>query len=79
MLDKDDWKLFDFTSDDEVDDISYFYIDPEIFIGGGPELNKKLGLLAFNNFVGNLKYVFFNDISILFELKMGNPKVITFN
>lgn len=28
-----------------------------------------------NNFVGSLKYVFFNDISILYELKRGNPKV----
>jgi hypothetical protein len=28
-----------------------------------------------NNFVGCLKYVFFNDISILYELKKGNPKV----
>lgn len=25
--------------------------------------------------MGSLKYVFFNDISILYELKRGNPKV----
>ena len=28
-------------------------IDPEIYIGGGPELHKKQGLLSFNNFAGN--------------------------
>ena len=33
------------------------------------------GLMSHNNFVGCLKYAFFNDISILYELKKGNPKV----
>jgi len=33
------------------------------------------GLVSHNNFVGCLKYAFFNDISILYELKKGNPKV----
>lgn len=33
------------------------------------------GLKSHNNFVGSLKHVFFNDISILYELKRGNPKV----
>ncbi|XP_066991342.1 axotactin isoform X2 [Anabrus simplex] len=54
---------------------AYLYIDPEIYIGGGPELHKKEGLVSNNNFAGSLKYVFFNDISILYELKKGNPKV----
>lgn len=53
----------------------YLYIDPEIYIGGGPELQRKKGLMSHNNFVGCLKYAFFNDISILYELKKGNPKV----
>ncbi|KAJ9577003.1 hypothetical protein L9F63_006440, partial [Diploptera punctata] len=53
----------------------HLYIDPEIYIGGGPELHKKPGLMSYNNFAGCLKYVFFNDISILYELKKGNPKV----
>ncbi|XP_044268861.1 contactin-associated protein like 5-1 isoform X3 [Tribolium madens] len=51
------------------------YIDPEIYIGGGPELQKKTGLKSKNNFVGGLKYVFFNDISIIYELNKNNPKV----
>lgn len=51
------------------------YIDPEIYIGGGPELQKKKGLWSRNNFVGSLKYVFYNDISIIYELKKLNPKV----
>jgi len=38
-------------------------------------MNLFLGLKSHNNFVGSLKYVFFNDISILYELKKGNPKV----
>ncbi|KAH8410696.1 hypothetical protein KR222_005144 [Zaprionus bogoriensis] len=49
--------------------------DPEIYFGGGPELHKKKGLLSHNNFVGSLKYVYYNDISILYELQRGNPKV----
>ncbi|XP_046397067.1 contactin-associated protein-like 2 isoform X2 [Ischnura elegans] len=53
----------------------HLYIDPEIYIGGGPELRDKIGLASRNNFVGALKYVFFNDISILYELEKGNPKV----
>ncbi|XP_014478317.1 PREDICTED: uncharacterized protein LOC106746323 isoform X2 [Dinoponera quadriceps] len=50
-------------------------IDPEIYIGGGPELHKKKGLLSHNNFAGSLKYVFFNDKSIIYELKRFNPMV----
>ncbi|XP_073968823.1 axotactin isoform X3 [Rhodnius prolixus] len=53
----------------------HLYIDPEIYIGGGPELDKKAGLRSFNNFVGSLKYVFYNDVSILYELNKTNPKV----
>lgn len=49
--------------------------DPEIYFGGGPDLHKKKGLYSNNNFAGALKYVFYNDISILYELKKGNPKV----
>ena len=49
--------------------------DPEIYFGGGPDLNKKKGLASHNNFAGSLKYVFYNDISVLYELKKGNPKV----
>ena len=50
-------------------------IDPEIYIGGGPELQKKKGLVSYNNFAGVLKYVFFNDKSIIYELKRMNPMV----
>ncbi|XP_076275482.1 axotactin isoform X2 [Rhynchophorus ferrugineus] len=53
----------------------FLYIDPEIYIGGGPELQKKIGLKSTNNFVGSLKYVFYNDISIIYELNKNNPKV----
>lgn len=38
-------------------------------------LSTFTGLKSNNFFVGSLKYVFFNDISILYELKRGNPKV----
>lgn len=54
---------------------SLLYIDPEIYIGGGPELQKMKGLWSRNNFVGCLKYVFYNDISIIYELNKQNPKV----
>lgn len=53
----------------------YLLFDPEIYFGGGPDLHKKKGLKSHNNFVGSLKYVYYNDISILYELQRGNPKV----
>lgn len=33
------------------------------------------GLASNNNFAGSLKYVYYNDISVLYELKNKNPKV----
>nr|CAD7256084.1 unnamed protein product [Timema shepardi] len=53
----------------------HLYIDPEIYFGGGPELHKKKGLVSSNNFPGCLKYVFFNDVSVLYELQKASPKV----
>lgn len=55
--------------------ISNLLFDPEIYFGGGPDLNKRKGLVSNNNFAGSLKYVYYNDVSILYELKKGNPKV----
>ena len=54
---------------------NHLLFDPEIYFGGGPNLVKKKGLTSKNNFAGVLKNVFFNDVSILYELKKGNPKV----
>lgn len=45
------------------------------FLTGGPDLNKKKGLISNNNFAGSFKYVFYNDVSVLYELKKGNAKV----
>lgn len=56
-------------------DAKFVCIDPEIYICGGPDLHKMKGLKSFNNFAGNLKYVYYNDVSILYELKQNNPKV----
>ncbi|XP_058465792.1 axotactin isoform X2 [Malaya genurostris] len=56
-------------------EIHNLLFDPEIYFGGGPNLSKRKGLASNNNFVGSLKYVFYNDVSVLFELKKGNPKV----
>ncbi|KAL0872124.1 hypothetical protein ABMA27_004544 [Loxostege sticticalis] len=56
-------------------DARYVCIDPEIYICGGPDLHKMKGLKSFNNFAGNLKYVYYNDVSILYELKQNNTKV----
>ncbi|XP_014243197.1 contactin-associated protein like 5-1 isoform X3 [Cimex lectularius] len=53
----------------------HLYIDPEINIGGGTELNKNKGLYSVNNFIGSLKYVFYNDASILYELNKTSHKV----
>lgn len=57
--------------------ISNLLFDPEIYFGGGPDLNKKKkkGLASHNNFAGSFKYVFYNDVSVLYELRKGNPKV----
>lgn len=56
-------------------DIHNLLFDPEIYFGGGPNLSKRKGLASNNNFVGSLKYAFYNDVSVLFELKKANPKV----
>lgn len=55
--------------------ITHLLFDPEIYFGGGPNLHKNKGLASNNNFAGSLKYVFYNDVSILYELQKGNPKV----
>lgn len=68
--------LDDITTTYEVPgDAKYVCIDPEIYICGGPDLHKMKGLKSFNNFAGNLKYVYYHDVSILYELKQHNPKV----
>ncbi|CAG9793731.1 unnamed protein product [Diatraea saccharalis] len=68
--------LDDVTKTYEVSGHSrYVCIDPEIYICGGPDLHKMKGLKSFNNFAGNLKYVYYNDVSILYELKQNNTKV----
>lgn len=68
--------LDDITATYEIPgNVKYVYIDPEIYICGGPDLHKMKGLKSFNNFAGNLKYVYYNDVSILYELKQSNPKV----
>jgi len=36
-------------------------IDPEIYIGGGPELYKKKGLLSHNNFAGFIRLLTLSD------------------
>jgi hypothetical protein len=54
-------------------------VNLEIFVFGSPELVQIIytcaGLASNNNFAGSLKYVFYNDISIIYELKKSNPKV----
>lgn len=66
----DDYKELNITGD-----VTNLLFDPEIYFGGGPDLHKRKGLASNNNFAGSLKYVYYNDISILYELKKGNPKV----
>ena len=53
---------------------SKLLFDPEIYFGGSPDPYKK-GLASHNNFVGSMKYVYYNDVSILYELNKANPKV----
>ncbi|XP_059608344.1 axotactin [Phlebotomus argentipes] len=66
----DQYKIIDIPGS-----VQNLLFDPEIYFGGGPELNKKKGLVSKNNFAGSLKYVFYNDVSILYELKKGSPKM----
>jgi hypothetical protein len=73
-----DKKIVKVILDDEMKIIEggrNLLFDPEIYFGGGPDLKKKKGLASHNNFAGSLKYVFYNDVSVLYELKKGNPKV----
>jgi len=40
-------------------------IDPEIYIGGGPELQKKKGLQSHNNFAGRPNFAMSKNVLIL--------------
>lgn len=40
-------------------------IDPEIYIGGGPELHKKKGLISHNNFAGNYRTNYHSSIRLI--------------
>lgn len=46
-------------------------IDPEIYIGGGPELQKKMGLQSYNNFAGNLYYLYYYIYFIYFLFRIN--------
>ncbi|XP_063236083.1 axotactin isoform X2 [Bacillus rossius redtenbacheri] len=54
----------------------HLYLDPEVYFGGGRDMHSKRGLVSSNNFAGCMKYVFFNDVSVLYELKRGGPQVL---
>ncbi|XP_059474027.1 axotactin isoform X2 [Neocloeon triangulifer] len=51
----------------------HLYLDPEICLGGGPRpSSRRAG--SKNNFVGSLKYAYFNDVNLLYELAKGSAR-----
>ena len=53
----------------------YLRFDPHIFIGGDRK-PLGLGLRSSNNFVGCLSEVYFNDVSILYKLRVNAPQAL---
>ncbi|XP_065333627.1 axotactin isoform X4 [Cloeon dipterum] len=54
-------------------DHHHLYLDPEICLGGGSRPNSRQAGSK-NNFVGSLKYAYFNDVNLLYELAKGNAR-----
>ncbi|KAG7156303.1 Neurexin-4-like 1 [Homarus americanus] len=51
-------------------EVHYLHLDPDLYIGNAPGLARSLRSL--NTFLGCMRKVFFNDISILNQLREGN-------
>ncbi|KAF4514080.1 UNVERIFIED_CONTAM: hypothetical protein B566_EDAN018930, partial [Ephemera danica] len=59
---------------DVPDNHHHLYLDPEICVGGGHNMKQRKGHTSQNNFVGSLKYAYFNEINLLYELRRGSPR-----
>ncbi|KAL4235944.1 hypothetical protein ACF0H5_004332 [Mactra antiquata] len=60
---------------DIEDDKYHLGLDPKIFIGGGDDFIVTRGLQVTQNFVGCVKNIYVNEISVLYELEQHSKKV----
>ncbi|XP_053393740.1 axotactin-like isoform X2 [Mercenaria mercenaria] len=51
-------------------------LDPKIFIGGGDDFVVTRGLQVTQNFVGCIKNVYINEVSILHQMQENNPAIV---